>query len=239
MPEIVIFGGTTEGRREAERLFTQGNAVTVSVTSAYARSLLPPQVKCHVGVLNRQEMLAWLSKERPGLVIDATHPYAVQATRNIRACCAALGIPYERIERPPQSASWRQDVQHVPDAGAAAQALQSTEGPVLLTTGSHTLLPYVRAVDPARLFVRVLSTREALELCAAAGILSSHIIAMQGPFTRAFNAALYDQWGIRAMVTKDSGQAGGVEEKVIPALERQIHIIMIDRPKEETCAEKR
>ena len=123
MPEIVIFGGTTEGRREAEQLFTQGNAVTVSVTSAYARSLLPPQVKCHVGVLNRQEMLAWLSKERPGLVIDATHPYAVQATRNIRACCAALGIPYERIERPPQSASWRQDVQHVPDAGAAAQAL--------------------------------------------------------------------------------------------------------------------
>ena len=77
------------------------------------------------------------------------------------------------------------------------------------------------------------ATREALELCAAAGILSSHIIAMQGPFTRAFNAALYDQWGIRAMVTKDSGQAGGVEEKVIPALERQIHIIMIDRPKEE------
>ena len=67
MPEIVIFGGTTEGRREAEQLFTQGNAVTVSVTSAYARSLLPPQVKCHVGVLNRQEMLAWLSKARPRL----------------------------------------------------------------------------------------------------------------------------------------------------------------------------
>jgi precorrin-6x reductase len=121
----------------------------------------------------------------------------------------------------------------VPDAEAAARALQATEGPALLTTGSHGLLPFARAVDPARLFARVLPTGEALELCAAAGILSSHIIAMQGPFTRAFNAALYDQWGIRAMVTKDSGQAGGVEEKVIPALERQIHIIMIDRPKEE------
>ena len=233
MPEIVIFGGTTEGRREAERLFAQGRAFTVSVTSAYARSLLPPEVHCHVGVLNRQEMLAWLSKERPGLVIDATNPYAVQATRNIRACCAALGIPYERKERPADNASWRQEVQHVPHAGAAAQALQATEGPVLLTTGSHTLLPYVQAVDPARLFARVLPTGEALALCAAAGIPSSHIIAMQGPFPQAFNAALYDQWGIRTMVTKDSGRAGGVEEKVIPALERQIHIILIDRPKEE------
>ena len=233
MSEIVIFGGTTEGRQEAERLSKQGRSLTVSVTSAYARSLLPPEVTCHVGVLNRQEMLDWLSKARPRLVIDATHPYAVQATGNIRACCAALGIPYERKERPAEAASWRQDAQHVPDAWAAAQALQFTEGPVLLTTGSHTLHPYVQAIDPARLFARVLPTGEALELCAAAGILSSHIIAMQGPFTRAFNAALYDQWGIRTMVTKDSGQAGGVEEKVIPALERQIHIIMIDRPKEE------
>ena len=233
MSEIVIFGGTTEGRQEAERLHAQGRAATVSVTSAYARSLLPPGIKCRVGVLNRQEMLAWLAQERPGLVIDATHPFAVQATENIRACCAALGIAYERRERPIQDASWRQDVQHVPDPEAAARALQTTEGPVLLTTGSHTLLPFARAVDPARLFVRVLPTREALALCAAAGIPASHIIAMQGPFSQAFNAALYDQWGIRTVVTKDSGRAGGVEEKVLPALGRQIHVILIDRPKEE------
>ena len=137
--------------------------------------------------------------------------------------------------------SWRRDVQHVSEPEAAALALQATEGPVLLTTGSHALLPYARAVDPARLFARVLPTKEALDLCAAAGIPASHIIAMQGPFTRAFNAALYDQLDIRVMVTKDSGQTGGVEEKVIPALEREIHVIMIDRPKEGAmmpCAEK-
>ena len=235
MSELCIFAGTTEGRRLAELLAGQPVRVLACVATDYGETLIPEAENLEVsaGRLDQGQMEALFAERRFDAVIDATHPYAVQATRNIRACCTALGIPYERIERPPQSASWRQDVQHVPDAGAAAQALQSTEGPVLLTTGSHTLLPYVRAVDPARLFVRVLSTREALELCAAAGILSSHIIAMQGPFTRAFNAALYDQWGIRAMVTKDSGQAGGVEEKVIPALERQIHIIMIDRPKEE------
>lgn len=233
MPEIVIFGGTTEGRREAERLCVQGRDVMVSVTSAYACSLLPPQVKCHVGVLTRQDMLAWLSDARPGLVIDATHPYAVQATQNIRECCAALRIPYQRKERPMQDASWRQDVQRVPDSEAAARALQNTEGPVLLTTGSHTLLPYARAADPARLYARVLPTKEALDLCAAAGIPASHVIAMQGPFTKAFNAALYDQLGIQTVVTKDSGKAGGVEEKVIPALERQLHVILIERPRAE------
>ena len=233
MSEIVIFGGTTEGRQEAERLSARGCAFRVSVTSEYARSLLPPGVPCHVGVLQKQDMLAWLAAVRPSLVIDATHPYAVRATENIRECCAELGIPRRRLERSVQEGAWRREVQHAADPEAAAQALRSTSGPVLLTTGSHTLLPYVRAVDPERLFARVLPTREALELCGAAGIPASHIIAMQGPFSGALNAALYDQLGIRTMVTKDSGRAGGVEEKVIPALEREIHVIMIDRPGEE------
>ena len=232
MSEIVIFGGTMEGRQKAEQLHAQGCDVIVSVTGEYARSLLPADIRCHMGVLNRQNMQAWLAGIRPRQVIDATHPYAVCATENIRECCAALNIPYERVERPPQAASWRQDVQHVADTDAAARALQRSEGPVLLTTGSHTLNLYTRLVDPSRIWARVLPTVESLNLCAAAGIPASHIVAMQGPFSRPLNAALYDQLGIRVVVTKDSGSPGGVEEKVIPALEREIYVIMIDRPKE-------
>ncbi len=66
-----------------------------------------------------------------------------------------------------------------------------------------------------------------------------HVIAMQGPFSRELNGALYDMLDIRVMVSKDSGAAGGVPEKVIPALERDLHVVMIERPKEENvCAEK-
>ncbi|MBQ6255222.1 MAG: precorrin-6A/cobalt-precorrin-6A reductase, partial [Clostridia bacterium] len=43
---------------------------------------------------------------------------------------------------------------------------------------------------------------------------------------------MYDQLNIAVMVTKDSGANGGVDEKVLPALARQIQVIMIDRPKE-------
>ncbi len=238
MPDTVIFGGTAEGREKAEELSARGERVLVSVTGEYARSLLPAGMPCHVGVLQKRDMLAWLAEMRPARVIDATHPYAVRATENIRACCGELGIPYERILRPPEEGAWRSEVQHAADPDAAARALRDTSGPVLLTTGSHTLKCYARAVDPARLWPRVLPTKEALELCGAAGIHASHIIAMQGPFSRALNAALYDQLGIRVMVTKESGRAGGVEDKVIPALEREIHVILIDRPEEgRGCAE--
>ena len=78
--------------------------------------------------------------------------------------------------------------------------------------------------------MRVLPTRAALEFCELAGIHPSHIIAMQGPFSPELNGALYDHFNIHVMVTKDSGSAGGLEEKVLPALAREMDIIVIDRP---------
>ncbi|MBQ9408989.1 MAG: precorrin-6A reductase [Clostridia bacterium] len=232
MAEILIFGGTTEGRREALRLQAEGKAVTVSVTSAYAKSLLPENIDCHVGALDRDGMLTFIKESSPVLVKDATHPYAVRASENILACCRELDIPCQRIERPREAHPWQEDVWHVPDTRFCARALASTEGNVLLTTGSHTVKEYAAATDPARLWVRVLPTHAALTLCEEAGILPSHILAMQGPFSADLNAALYDQLNIAVMVTKDSGANGGVDEKVLPALARQIQVIMIDRPKE-------
>ena len=232
MSQIVVFGGTVEGRLMAVRLRDSGESVTVSVTSEYARGLLPEDVRCHVGVLDREEMALFLQKMKADRVIDCTHPYAARATENIRACCAQLEIPCERVSRAPSEGEWMRYVEHVADSLEAAEALTRTDGNVLLTTGSHTLRIYAGRVDPVRIWARVLPNAEALALCAEAGIPPSHIIAMQGPFSAAFNAALYDQLNIRAMVSKDSGVQGGVAEKVVTALERDIHVILIDRPKE-------
>ena len=236
---VVVFGGTTEGREEALRLFRTGEDVLVSVTSGYARALLPEGIPCHVGALNREEMMHFLREEAPGLVIDATHPFAALVTENLRACCQALSIPLQRVARPQSAGKWRDSVLRVRDAEAAALALRDTSGNVLLTTGSRTLAVYAAEVPKERLFVRVLPTSEALSLCDTVGILPSHIIAMQGPFSAALNAALYDLLEIRVLVTKDSGKRGGVEEKAVPALSRGILVILIDRPEEETCGESR
>lgn len=145
-------------------------------------------------------------------------------------CCAELDIPYERISRPSVSGSWKSLVRHAENAEHAARMLSETGGNILLTTGSQTLEIYAAAVPAKRLWVRVLPTREALELCERSGIHPSHIIAMQGPFSAELNGALYDQFWIRVMVTKDSGIAGGLEEKVLPALAREMDVIVIDRP---------
>ena len=128
---------------------------------------------------------------------------------------------------------WRDAVTWAGNSEEAAALAALCAGNILLTTGSHTLSVYAKVIEPERLFVRVLPTHQALDLCAAAGMVQSHVIAMQGPFSRNFNAALYDQLRIRTMVSKDSGQPGGVADKVLPALERGIDVVMIERPKED------
>ena len=228
MINTLIFGGTTEGR---QALLREPDAV-VCVTSDYARSLLPPGTDCRVGALNREEMLALMLSLRPRRVIDATHPYAVQVQANIRFCCGKLGIPLTRIERPAdEQDDWRKQVRTVRDAREAAEVLAETEGPIYLTTGSHTLSVYTQIIPPERLYVRVLPSMESLRLCQEAGILPSHICAMQGPFSLNLNLALFEELHIRTMVTKDSGAAGGLTEKVRAALALNIDIILIERPK--------
>ena len=226
----IIFGGTTEGRELAIAAHARGEDILVSVTSEYARSLLPADIPCRVGVLDEPAMLTFLATQHPDQVIDATHPFAIQATRTIRACCEQLNLPLTRIERPTETATWRDAVEWVPDTAAAIAALSRTSGSVLLTTGSKTLLDYAAALPPEHLWARVLPTHAALDICLDAGLPQNHILAMQGPFSAALNAALYDQLNIAVMVTKDSGAAGGVDEKILPALARGIHVIVIARP---------
>lgn len=226
---IVIFGGTTEGREIADALASSGEQVLVSVTSEYAKALLPADIPCHVGRLDKKQMMTFLNRQKPDRVIDATHPFAILARENIHACCEMLCLPLDRIERPIQTASWHDAVEWVEDSRAAAAALAKTSGPILLTTGSKTIGEYA-SVPVERLWVRILPTHAALDLCLNAGLPARHIIAMQGPFTDALNAATYDMLGVSVMVTKDSGAAGGVDEKIIPALARGIHVIVIRRP---------
>lgn len=228
--KTVLFGGTAEGRALAERLMRDTGELLVCVTSEYARALLPGEVNCRVGVLDEQAMLRLLADERPDRVIDATHPFAVRVTENIRRCCSRLGIACERVERSRGDHTWQECVEWVKDTAGAVKALERTQGNVLLTTGSHTLAKYAAALPAQRLYARVLPTSRVLSMCEELNLLPGHVIAMQGPFTAALNAALYDMLDIRAMVSKDSGAAGGVPEKVLPALERGIHVIMIARP---------
>ena len=227
--KLLIFSGTTEGRKLSRLLADRGAEVTVSVATDYGREEQGeyPGIQVLTGRLDQEAMEALL----PGfdLCIDATHPYAVEATRTIRAACAAANVPYRRLLR--SSGGEAQGI-YVDSASQAAAYLACREGAVLLTTGAKEL-PAFSGLDPRRLYPRVLPTHEGLSACEAIGIPHRNILAMQGPFSQELNEALLHQYHIDFLVTKDGGLTGGFPEKIRATQAVGVLPIIIHRPQED------
>ncbi len=229
--KLMIFSGTTEGHDLCRFLSKNNVQAEVFVATEYGAAVMEPMagITVHEGRLDEREMEKRLTSDT--LLIDATHPYAAAVTDNLRAACAKSGARYERLLRP---ALPYQNCEIVLNTAAAVDWLNAHEGKVLLTTGSKELEAYTAVQDfQTRLFPRVLPTASVLEKCAALGFPGAHIIAMQGPFSQAMNAALLRETGAKILVTKDTGVSGGFAEKVAAAEEVGAKVLVIARPRVE------
>lgn len=234
--KIVVFSGTTEGRELSRKAAAMGADVAVSVATPLGAEEQGqmPGVTVHTGRLLPDAMQALL--QGADLCVDATHPYAVEATKNIQAAAQAAGVEYHRLLR---AASTLPAGSVVLDSAAqAAQYLAAVQGNVLLATGAKELAAFA-ALDAERLYPRVLPTVAGITACENAGIPHRNIIAMQGPFTLELNLALMQQFHIRYLVTKDGGSAGGFAEKAQAAAQSGAVLVVLRRPDEhgETAAD--
>ena len=227
--KVVVFSGTTEGRLFSKQLAALGAEVLVSVATplgAEEQGILSG-VTVHCGRLTPEEMTTLL--QGADLCVDATHPYAVDATKNIQSACKTAGIEYHRLLRAesplPAGSMVFQSAMH------AAEFLANTSGNILLATGAKELAVF-SGIEPERLFPRVLPTHEGIAACEAAHIPHKNVIAMQGPFSYALNRALMEQFHIRFLVTKDGGAAGGFAEKAQAAQDTGAQLIVLRRPAE-------
>lgn len=227
--KILLFGGTGEGRELAEWMLSQGLDATVCVATEYGETLLPDGAQVHVGRLDAGAMESLMAGGYT-LVIDATHPYAVEVTKNIRAAAQAAGLPCLRLLRQ----SDRGDgCQKAADMAAAADLLEGLPGKVLLTTGSKELDAFARPGLRERCCPRVLPMADSLERCLALGFPPKNIICMQGPFTKEMNLATLRQFHIRTLVTKDTGGYGGFRAKADAAREAGCDLVVVERPQTE------
>ena len=101
LKEILIFAGTTEGRRLSECLADAGIRHTVCVATEYGEIVQKehPLVSVHCGRMDREEIHAFLKAQDYAAVVDATHPYAKIVTDNIKAALSGMDIPYFRLRR--------------------------------------------------------------------------------------------------------------------------------------------
>lgn len=234
MNKVIVFAGTTEGYEISRFLAAHQIYVTACVATDYGKKSLMEDtyLKVQAGRLNQQEMEKLLEQETPSLVLDATHPYAAEVTANIRKACEGREISYLRVLR--RESAQEENAVYVENVEAAAEFLNQTTGNVLLTTGSKELSKFLSVHNyKERLYARVLSLPSVIEECAVCGFEGKNLIAMQGPFSVGMNEAMLRQFDCQYLVTKDSGKAGGFQEKIEAAHSCGVIPVIIGRPLKE------
>lgn len=231
MYKLCVFAGTSEGRRIVDFLSQQDALVTACVATEYGGELIEPAERLTVrsGRMDEPEMEEFFKNERFDLLIDATHPYASAVTENLMTACLNTETEYSRLERGGEDAP--ESAVCFPDVPAAVEYLNGTIGNILLTTGSKELAAFSGITDFAeRTFARVLPVESSITACREAGLKPAHILAMQGPFSIGMNSAMIRSVNAAYVVTKESGKAGGFEEKALAAMKAGAKLVVIGRP---------
>ena len=236
MKRIIIFSGTTEGRRLSELLSSYGMDVTVSVASEYGEEVMTQNshIRVRVGRMEEQEIEDFV-KGSDTIVIDATHPFARLVTENIRQACMQTGVRYIRLLRDKEDISGiNAFARYFDTQEQCREYLRDLPGKILLTTGAKEVGLY--ASDESirkRLIVRVLPVEESINLCLRAGLNKEQIIAAKGPFTIEENKKTMLNHNIDIMITKESGAGSGLLDKVKAAAECGVKVLIIRRPAED------
>ena len=226
MEKVLIFGNTKEARDTATTLRRRGRQVIFSVVSEYAKSQLPLGTLCRVGRLDGAEMLAFIRETNPHRVVDACHPYAVLASQNIRQCCDALNIAYERVHFEDIENAWRDAVEWVDTREKLITAVLREKGNILLGIGRDPVFPMPEKADLTRLYPRIAPIPASLQACLDVGFPPQNIIAMEAPFSKTLTMALFDDKKITSVVVRDATDKSYLHQMVVPALERGYHVIM-------------
>ena len=167
---------------------------------------------------------AYLAREGITNVIDATHPFAAQMSRNAVEACAAQAVPLMALERAPWVAGDGDRWTHVPDSAAAVDALAGPPQRVFLAIGRQHIDAFAAQPQHDYLLRLVDAPTGSLPLPRA------RVVVARGPFDVAGDTALLRDHATEVVVAKNAGGKGAVA-KIAAARALGVPVVMIDRPR--------
>src|SRR3712207_2311813 len=231
---ILVLGGTSDSLKICDRLYEIGiNDFVLSVVTEFGRDLAESHAKDIInGKMDKSGMVEYIKNNGVRQVIDATHPYAVEVSRNAMDACEETDTKYIRFERKSLLENITYQGEYIVDSieEACTMVLGNDQWEnVFIATGSKNLGTYVKLLKSKSLVARVLPTSEVIRSCEAMGLNADNILAIKGPFSKDINVAMLKHAKVDVVITKESGFAGGFMDKVAACEELGLPIIIIKR----------
>ncbi len=232
---IWVLSGTKDGNEIIELLKGEGYKVLASAVTGYGAALAMDAGSDEVftGALNIQEMTDLIETRGINAVVDATHPFAVNASLNAMTACKKADTGYIRYERGSETTPDNPLIYRVKDFKEASEKAVESGETIFYTAGSKNLRIFSELARKKgrRIVVRVMPDPLIVKKCIELGISPGDIVTMQGKSSKELNTRLMKEFGADVLVTKDSGEAGGTGEKISAALDLGVPVILIERPK--------
>ena len=213
---ILVFGGTTEGRRAVETLEEAGSTYFYSTKTGEQDITLQDGVRID-GALDETAMMSFCTEHNIRMIVDAAHPFAAQLHQTIAQTASVLSIPVVRFERiyPPRdpAITWINDYTEMP------RDIHS----LLATTGVQSIakLKPLEAVG-MKVFYRILKRESSIALAMKQGATTEQLCYYENPDDIPIKA--------EAILLKESGLSGGFKEKVEAAKSHGMRVIALKRP---------
>ena len=213
---VLVFGGTTEGRKAVEVLEEAGKAYYYSTKTGEQDIALHHGSRLD-GAMDAEAMRLFCQEHGIRLIVDAAHPFASRLHQTIAQVSETLDIPairYERIypERDPKI-TWIDDYSQIP------HDIHS----LLATTGVQSIAKLKPLeTEGIRVFYRILNRESSMALALKQGAEEKQLCYYEDPKDIPVEAD--------AILLKESGLTGGFPEKVEAAQKRGMRIIALKRP---------
>ena len=211
---ILVFGGTTEGRKAAEVLEEGGSTYYYSTKTGEQDITLHHGQRID-GALDSEAMCKFCCEHGIRLIVDAAHPFASVLHQTIISVASSLQIPVVRYERiyPPRDLyiTWIDDYSQVP----------TNIKTVLATTGVQSIskLKYLEEKG-IKVIYRILNRESSIQLAHQQGATDEQLCFYEDGIMPDADAILL----------KESGESGGFSEKVAEAKAKGMQIIVLKRP---------
>ena len=222
--KILILGGTTEANALAHALHQQNIPAIYSYAGRVARPKGQPIPTRSGGFGGVAGLVDYLTQEQITHIVDATHPFAQQMSRNAIAAATQTSTPLVAFTRPAWQATLTDQWQSVASIEAAVETIEKLPPQrIMLAIGRMHLHQFTHCQQHFFLLRLVDKPDAPLPFQHAQAIID------RGPFTAEADTALLKQQGIELIVSKNAGGTAA-QSKLIAARELGIPILMIERP---------